>query len=180
MLRIGSLYAAEVVTPKGLARWVMIVSIFAFALCYVATWAIVGKVLASEIQPAITRGVSNSVVQGLNSLINAFVALITPILIDHSAYGAWFLFAGLSLFTTIVLGLYVPDPKDQPLETIQTGFSKPLQVHGARLWGVESSDGGSMWESSSMFRLMDSIVIRAIGTSHWQYHFAVSSDRRHC
>ncbi|OQO05685.1 hypothetical protein B0A48_09778 [Cryoendolithus antarcticus] len=132
MLIVGTLYAAEVVTPEGAARWVVIVSIFLFALSYSATWAMVGKIYASEIQPGSTRGVTNSVAQGLNFLTNAFVALITPILLDHSAYGAYFLFAGLSLFTTIVLGLYMPETKGQPLETIQEVFSKPLQVHGAR------------------------------------------------
>ncbi|KAK6439873.1 hypothetical protein LTR95_003905 [Oleoguttula sp. CCFEE 5521] len=132
MLIVGTLYAAEVVTPEGAARWVVVVSIFLFALSYSATWAMVGKIYASEIQPGSTRGVSNSVAQGLNFLTNAFVALITPILLDHSAYGAYFLFAGLSMFTTIVLGLYMPETKGQPLETIQEVFSRPLQLHGAR------------------------------------------------
>lgn len=65
MLLIGSLYAAGVVHPYGAARWVVIVSVFAFGLTYCATWGIVGKIYASEIQPSNTRAAANSVAQGL-------------------------------------------------------------------------------------------------------------------
>ena len=65
MLLIGSLYAASAVHPYGIARWVVIVSVFIFGLTYTATWGIVGKIYASEIQPAHTRAAANCVAQGL-------------------------------------------------------------------------------------------------------------------
>jgi hypothetical protein len=58
------------------------------------------------------------------------VALITPILLDASAFGAYFLFGGLTLGTLIVLAAYMPETKGEPLENIQEVFSKPLRVHG--------------------------------------------------
>ena len=64
MLLIGSLYAANVVHPQGAARWVVIVSVFIFAIGYVSTWAIVGKIYASEIQPTRTRATTNSMATG--------------------------------------------------------------------------------------------------------------------
>ena len=67
MFIIGSLYATNSVhAHSGAGRWVVIVLIFAFALSYVATWGVVGKIYASEIQPARTRAAANSAAQGLN------------------------------------------------------------------------------------------------------------------
>ena len=65
MLLIGSLYAANAVHSQGMARWVVVVSIFVFALAYTSTWAVVGKLYASEIQPAKTRAAANCVAQSL-------------------------------------------------------------------------------------------------------------------
>ena len=66
MLIIGSLYATDSVhAHAGGGRWVVIVLIFVFALVYVSTWGIVGKIYASEVQPAQTRAAANSVAQGL-------------------------------------------------------------------------------------------------------------------
>jgi MFS family permease len=67
MFIIGSLYATNSVhAHSGAGRWVVIVLIFAFALSYVATWGVVGKIYASEIQPARTRAAANSAAQGVS------------------------------------------------------------------------------------------------------------------
>ena len=65
MFLMGVMYAARAVHVTGAGRWVVIVSIFLFAMTYSATWAFVGKIYASEIQPSHTRAASNSVAQGL-------------------------------------------------------------------------------------------------------------------
>jgi hypothetical protein len=122
MVLIDSLYAANVVHPYGIARWVVIVSVFVFGLVYCATWGIVGKIYASEIQPAHTRAAANCVAQGLGFFTNWLVAMITPVLLDKSAYGAYFLFGGLALGTVLVLGAYMPETRGRSLEDIQNGF----------------------------------------------------------
>jgi len=66
MFLIGTLYAAGAVHPFGAARWVVIVMVYAFALTYCATWGVVGKIYASEIQQPHTRAAANCVAQGLN------------------------------------------------------------------------------------------------------------------
>lgn len=66
MIVIGSLYASKVVHPQGVGKWFVIVLIFAFALTYCFTWAVVGKIYASEIQPTNTRAAANYLAQGLN------------------------------------------------------------------------------------------------------------------
>jgi MFS family permease len=65
MLLIGLLYATNSVHAYGIARWVVIILVFAFGLIYASTWGIVGKIYASEIQPAHTRAAANCVAQGL-------------------------------------------------------------------------------------------------------------------
>ena len=62
---IGVLYAAGAVSDHGIARWVVVVAIYVFALTYCATWGLTGKIVASEIQPAKTRASANAVAQGL-------------------------------------------------------------------------------------------------------------------
>lgn len=65
MLIIGSLYASSSVHAYGSARWVVVVSIFAFALTYCSTWAASGKLFAAEIQPLRQRAAANCVATGL-------------------------------------------------------------------------------------------------------------------
>ena len=71
MYIIGSLYITGSVQPGGVGRWVVIVLIFVFALLYVSTWGIAGKIYASEIQPGETRAAANSIAQGLNFVSRA-------------------------------------------------------------------------------------------------------------
>ncbi|KAK7998971.1 general substrate transporter [Apiospora marii] len=123
MLLIGSLYAAGAVHSYGVARWVVIVAVYVFGLTYCSTWAIVGKIYASEIQPTHTRAAANCVAQGLGFFTNWLVAMITPILLDKSAYGAYFLFGGLALGTVLVLAAYMPETRGRSLESIQEAFT---------------------------------------------------------
>lgn len=122
MWLMGILYAARAVHPYGVARWVIVTLIFVFALSYCCTWAVVGKIYASEIQTAETRAAANCTAQGLGFLTNWLVALTTPILLDKSAYGAYFLFGSLALGTLAVLYLYMPETQGRSLESIQEAF----------------------------------------------------------
>ncbi|KAG6358987.1 hypothetical protein INS49_012507 [Diaporthe citri] len=100
-------------------------SVFLFGLTCCATWGIVGKIYATEIQPTHVRDAANCVAQGLGFFTNWFVAMITPILLDKSAFGAYFLFGGLALFTVAVLGAYMPETRGRSLEDIQQPFHHP-------------------------------------------------------
>lgn len=67
MAAVGTLYVSRGVPPEGGAGgWAVIVLIFVFALTYVSTWGIVGKIYASEIQPAHTRATANALAQAIN------------------------------------------------------------------------------------------------------------------
>ncbi|KAI8188719.1 Sugar transport protein MST8 [Colletotrichum sp. SAR 10_86] len=82
-------------------------------------------IYASEIQPGNTRAAANCVGTGVNFLCNWIVAMITPILLDKSAFGAYFLFAGLAFGTTAVLAAYMPETRGRSLESIQEAFHRP-------------------------------------------------------
>lgn len=49
--------------------------------------------------------------------------MLTPILLDKSAYGAYFLFGGLALGTVLVLAAYMPETRGRSLESIQEAFN---------------------------------------------------------
>jgi MFS family permease len=146
MLLIGTLYASNAVHPYGIGRWIIIILVFIFSLTYCATWAIVGKIYASEIQPANTRAAASCVAQGLgfvnlssisvysdptnpNQYTNWLVGMITPVLLSKSAYGAYFLFGGLALATVAVLAAYMPETRGMSLESIQDAFQQPPMLN---------------------------------------------------
>ncbi|KAI0487738.1 general substrate transporter [Xylaria cf. heliscus] len=125
MFLIGALYASDVVHPSGIARWVVIVSVFVFSLTYCATWGIVGRIYASEIQPDHTRAAATCVAQGLGFFTNWLVAILAPVLLDASSSAAYFLFGALALSTVVVLVAYMPETRGRTLEDIQDAFHKP-------------------------------------------------------
>ncbi|PSN64961.1 general substrate transporter [Corynespora cassiicola Philippines] len=125
MLLIGSLYASNVVHSYGVARWVVIVAVFVFAIGYVSTWAVFGKIYASEIQPTKTRATTNSMATGGSFIANWLVAFATPVFLAKSAHGAYFLFGSIALFTLIVLAVCMRETRGQSLEDIQVSFAQP-------------------------------------------------------
>ncbi|KAK3065373.1 hypothetical protein LTS18_011896 [Coniosporium uncinatum] len=152
MLLIGCLYAADVVHHYGVARWVVVVCVFVFGLTYASTWAVAGKIYTSEIQPANTRAAANCIAQGLNFFTNWLVAMITPVFLAESAYGAYFLFGGFSLTTLAVLYVYMPETCGRSLESIQEAFNRPvtrsLKHHLRRLFSLSSTVSSSGSSSS--------------------------------
>lgn len=56
------------------------------------------------------------------------MAILTPILLDKSAFGAYFLFGGLALFTVAVLGACMPETRGRSLEDIQQAFHQPSNL----------------------------------------------------
>ncbi|KAF4635971.1 hypothetical protein G7Y89_g2101 [Cudoniella acicularis] len=138
MFIIGILYATSSVhAHSGVGRWLVIILIFTFAVSYCATWGVVGKIYASEIQPAQTRAAANSAAQGLNFFTNWLVAFTTPIFLARSAFGAYFLFGGFSLLAVIVLAINMPETRGHSLESIQEAFqARVTRSPGFRIRGL--------------------------------------------
>ncbi|RYP53336.1 hypothetical protein DL768_001693 [Monosporascus sp. mg162] len=71
-------------------------------------------------------------IDAITYFANWLVALITPILLDTSAFGAYFIFGGLALCTTGVLAAYMPETRGRSLENIQEAFHMPAFSSVAR------------------------------------------------
>ncbi|KAI1865434.1 uncharacterized protein JN550_008191 [Neoarthrinium moseri] len=151
MLLMGSMYAAgEVHADSGAGRWVVIVSIYLFALVFNATWAIGIRAFLIESLPRKTRSSGASLGQGSNWLANYVVALTTPVFISSSSFGAYYFFAFCSLFTTIVCALFMYETKGHSLEVIEqrylerqvrsTGRWRP-SIQGFRMRRIRASEG---------------------------------------
>ncbi|KAF2147921.1 hypothetical protein K461DRAFT_272114 [Myriangium duriaei CBS 260.36] len=128
MLTIGTLYAANAVRPDGPGRFIVIALVFLFGVSYCATWGVVGKIYASEIQPTATRSAANCVATGLNFLANWLVAMITPLLLARSSFSAYFLLGGICALMVLGLWFYMPETKGQSLEAIEEAFKTPFQT----------------------------------------------------
>lgn len=125
MFLIGALYASGSVHGSfGAGRWVVIVTIYVFAVIYSSTWGVGIKIYAAEIQPQRTRASATSLAHGSNWAANFLVALTTPILLSKSSYGAYFLFGGCSILTAIVCALFMPETKGRSLNEIEEAFKK--------------------------------------------------------
>lgn len=67
MVLMGSLYAAdEVHADRGAGKWVVIVSIYLFAIVYSFTWALSFRTFLVEILPRKTRSSASSLAQSAN------------------------------------------------------------------------------------------------------------------
>lgn len=112
MFLIGALYATQTVHGStGAGRWVVIVSIYIFAVIYSLSWGVGIKIYAAEIQPQRTRASATSLAHGSNWATNFLVALTTPILLSTSSFGAYFLFA-----------VFMPETKGRSLDDIEEAF----------------------------------------------------------
>lgn len=129
MLLMGSLYAADKVhADRGAGKWVVIVSIYLFAIVFNGTWAIGFRIFLIESLPRKTRSSASSLAQSANWFSNYVVALITPVLISKTTYGAYYLFAFSSLFTTIIVALRMFETRGHSLEEIEQRYTQSRSI----------------------------------------------------
>ncbi|KAJ5642959.1 MFS sugar transporter [Penicillium longicatenatum] len=139
MFVIGSLYAGNAVhTSTGAGRWVVIVFIYVFAVVYSMTWAVSVKIFAAEVNPQKCRAATATLAHSSNWLANFVVALVTPILLSKSSYGAYFLFGGCSLVTAGVAALFMHETKGKSLEEIEKTF-KPKSARKSAIDDISTT-----------------------------------------
>ncbi|KAK2611083.1 hypothetical protein N8I77_004459 [Diaporthe amygdali] len=123
MVLMGTMYAAGLVHGShGPGRWVVIVSIYLFAVVYNATWALGFRTFLVESLPRKTRSSASSLGQCSNWVANYIVALTTPVMIAESSFAAYYFFAGCTLICTIVCALYMFETKGHTLEVIEQKY----------------------------------------------------------
>lgn len=125
MFLIGGLYAGNAVHGSfGAGRWVVIVSIYIFAVIFSMTWAVSIKIYVPEIHPNRTRASATTLGHSANWLANFMVALTTPILLAKSSFGAYFLFGACSVLTALVCATFMHETKGRSLDEIERAFER--------------------------------------------------------
>ncbi|OJJ82205.1 sugar porter family MFS transporter [Aspergillus glaucus CBS 516.65] len=127
---IGSLYAKYGETTGGSARmtskaaqWVVIVLIYTFIANFSWSWAVVGKIYASEIIPTRLRAKVCAVELLANWIVNFIVTLTAPLFLRSSPSGPYFLY-GFSTVVAVVVCYLMPETKGKSLEHIETMFDR--------------------------------------------------------
>lgn len=147
MILMGSLYAAKSVhEDSGPGRWIVIVSIYLFAGVYNATWAVCLRSSLVESLPKETRSSASSLAQSCNWISNYIVALVTPILLSKSSYGAYFLYAAFTLVGTIVVAIYMTETQGHSLEDIEKRYNESHQEVEATMVADKSGRGMGLYE----------------------------------
>lgn len=124
MIIIGALYASGQVSPGSAGAWTVIVLIFLFTIGFSGTWAIVIRIVTSEVQPAATRAPATSLAQSTNWVVNFVVALTTPLFLARSDSGIYFMFGFSSVIAVVVCALWLPETRGRSLEDIEGSFDK--------------------------------------------------------
>ncbi|PSR92404.1 general substrate transporter [Coniella lustricola] len=137
MLLMGTMYAADLVHPNhGVGRWVVVVSIYLFAIVFNGTWALAFRTFLVESLPRRTRSSASSLGQCSNWIANYIVALTTPVFIDRTTFGAYYFFAISALLCTVVCVLFMYETKGHTLEVIEQRYMDGSTKTTGR-WAVE-------------------------------------------
>ncbi|CEL02890.1 Putative Sugar transporter [Aspergillus calidoustus] len=127
-LIIGSLYARyghttsdEVRLDSDSAQWVVIVLIYIFVANFSWSWAVVGKIYASEIIPTRLRAKVCAVELVANWVVNFIVTFTAPLFLQSSSSGPYFLY-GFSTVVAVVVCVLMPETKGHSLEYIERLF----------------------------------------------------------
>ncbi|KAI5863325.1 sugar transport protein [Durotheca rogersii] len=119
MLIVGSMHAADQVKPEaGAGNRVVVASIYLYTFIFNGTWAIGFRTSLIESVPKATSSAAG-LAQASNWVSNYLVALITPLLISQSSFGAYFLFVSCTALCTVSIIVFMPETKGHSLETIE-------------------------------------------------------------
>ncbi|PLB45815.1 sugar transporter [Aspergillus steynii IBT 23096] len=126
----GSLYAKfgeitedAVSLSSKAAQWVVIVLIYIFVANFSWSWAVVGKIYASEIIPTRLRAKVCALELVANWIMNFVVTLTAPLFLRSSPSGPYFLY-GFSTIVAVVVCFLMPETKGRSLENIEHLFEK--------------------------------------------------------
>jgi high-affinity Fe2+/Pb2+ permease len=142
MLLIGILYATgSVHADTGAARWIVIVTVFVYLVICCITWCISCKVYIAEVQAQRTRAAATNLAHGSNWVTNFLVALTTPVLLNRSSSGAYFLWSGCLLLTAAVCMVFMVETMGRSLDDIEADFQAESIGKRAR----RKVGGGLLW-----------------------------------
>ncbi|KAJ7098624.1 general substrate transporter [Mycena belliarum] len=138
MLIMGSMYGSNAAqTPAG--KRTLIALIYIFIAAFTTTWAVVIRMIASEIQPKRTRASATSLAQCVSWVVNWVIAFSTPAFLARSSSGPYFLFGACSLLTVVVCVVFQPETKGLSLDTLDQDLADTkIQSAVKRYFGSKS------------------------------------------
>ncbi|GIJ98884.1 hypothetical protein Aspvir_001006 [Aspergillus viridinutans] len=135
----GSLYARfghstgdSVILTSTAAQWVVIVLIYVFVANFSWSWAVVGKIYASEIIPTRLRAKVCALELVANWIVNFIVTLTAPLFLRSSPSGPYFLY-GFATILAVAVCYLMPETKGQSLERIEGLFEKRVDGEEPRV-----------------------------------------------
>ncbi|KIY66902.1 general substrate transporter [Cylindrobasidium torrendii FP15055 ss-10] len=114
MTAIGVLYSIPDLPSAG--NWAIIVLIFVYFVPFVLTWAILMRIWVSESQPLHSRASVSSLALTVNWICNFIVAFTTPIFLEASPSGPYFLWAACTLIAALVFAAWLPETKGKSID----------------------------------------------------------------
>ncbi|KAF7335303.1 MFS sugar [Mycena sanguinolenta] len=138
MLLMGILYASDAAQTQAGGR-TLIALIYIFIAAFISTWAVVIRVIASEMQPKRTRAPATSLAQCFGWAVNWIIAFSTPLFLTRSTSGPYFMFGTCALLTVLVCVVFQPETKGLSLEMLDQEFQETkLQSAVKRYFGSKS------------------------------------------
>ncbi|KAJ7690112.1 general substrate transporter [Mycena rosella] len=138
MLTMGSLYASDAAQTAAGKR-TLIALIYIFIAAFISTWAVVIRVIASEVQPKRTRAPATSLAQCFGWAVNWVIAFSTPLFLRRSSSGPYFMFGTCALLTVFVCVVFQPETKGLSLDALDQDFKETkLQSAVKRYFGSKS------------------------------------------
>ncbi|KAJ7892749.1 general substrate transporter [Mycena olivaceomarginata] len=150
MLIMGALYASDAAQTHAGER-TLIALIYIFIAAFISTWAMVIRVVASEMQPRRTRAAATSLAQCFGWAVNWIIAFSTPLFLTRSTSGPYLLFGACSLLTVLVCIVFQPETKGLSLDMLDQEFQDTkLQSAVKRYFGSKSSGHSTAIELPNM------------------------------
>ncbi|KAJ7359236.1 general substrate transporter [Mycena albidolilacea] len=150
MLIMGALYASDAAQTHAGER-TLIALIYIFIAAFISTWAMVIRVVASEMQPRRTRAAATSLAQCFGWAVNWIIAFSTPLFLTRSTSGPYLLFGACSLLTVLVCVVFQPETKGLSLDMLDQEFQDTkLQSAVKRYFGSKSSSHSTAIELPNM------------------------------
>jgi hypothetical protein len=169
---MGALYASDAAQTHAGER-TLIALIYIFIAAFISTWAMVIRVVASEMQPRRTRAAATSLAQCFGwvcyvlyilpailtifflsfffQAVNWIIAFSTPLFLTRSTSGPYLLFGACSLLTVLVCIVFQPETKGLSLDMLDQEFQDTkLQSAVKRYFGSKSSGHSTAIELPNM------------------------------
>lgn len=126
MTLIGILYSLPSLSSSG--QWAVIALIFVYFIAFILTWAILMRIWVSESQPLQTRASVSSLALTVNWGCNFIIAFTTPIFLEASPCGPYFLWGACIWVSVIVFAIFLPETKGQSIDGEEQNLALDVKV----------------------------------------------------